>query len=164
MYAKSGLTYLPKKDNIGTEDTYYTMVESILAESSGKPEYFVIISGGSDVYGPENDKYFEVYADFEIAVAILKVANRLWYQRIPCLFVYGMSGYIFKYTGKKAVVFDRRCDRVLKLTSRMLDAGYLTQTNRLVAGSMELQSLRDNIVDGFGPAQGRTNILPMRPR
>ena len=80
------------------------------------------------------------------------IAARLWYQRIPGLFVFGGSAECFQYTGKKAQVFDRRANSVRRLAQRMLSACRLPF--RVVSGVKELLPLRDHVVDGIGHYEG----------
>ena len=86
----------------------------------------------------------------KVGVAIATIAARLWYQRIPGLFVFGGSAECFQYTGKKARVFDRRANSVRRLGNRIFSACWLQYTNRIVSGVKELLPLRANVVDGNG--------------
>ena len=88
MYARGGLRFL---EQYGKDYTYEAMLESILADVPGKPLYVVILSGGNDVYGWRKSGYEEEYEDLQVGVAIANIAARLWYQRIPGVFVFGLS-------------------------------------------------------------------------
>ena len=85
-------------------------------------------------------------------MAIAKIAARLWYQRIPGLFVFGGSAECFLYSGKKAQVFDRRVNSVRRLAQRMFSACGLPFW--VVSGVEELLPLRAHVVDGIGHYQG----------
>ena len=149
VYARGGLRFLEQH---GKDYTYEAMLESILADVPGKPMYVVILSGGNDVYGWRKSGYEEEYEDVQVGVAIAKIAARLWYQRIPGLFVFGGSAECFQYTGKKAQVFDRRANSVRRRAQRMLSACRLPF--RVVSGVKELLPLRDHVVDGIGHYEG----------
>ena len=77
VYAKGGLGFV---ESYGKEYQYEAMLESILAEIPGKPQYVVILSAGNDVYGPKKTVYEEEYEDVQVGVAMAKCAARLWYQ------------------------------------------------------------------------------------
>ena len=134
------------------EYTYEGMLESILAEIPRKPKYVVILSGGNDVYAWTQSAYEEEYEDVQVGVAIAKFAARLWYQRIPGLFVFGGSSDCFLYSGQKAQVFDRRVKSVRRLAQRMFAACRLPY--QVVSGVQELLPLKAHFVDGIGHYQG----------
>ena len=144
VYARGGLRFLAK---YGKDYTYEAMLESILAHVPNA-KYVVILSGGNDVYGPVKSVYEEQYEDVQVGEEIAKVAARLWYERIPGLFVFGGSAECFQYTGKKAQVFDRRANSVRRVARRMFSVRRLDC--RIVSGVQELLPLRVNVVDGIG--------------
>ena len=149
VYAKGGLGFL---EPYGQEYQYEAVLESILADLPGKPKYVVIVSGGNDVYGPKKTVYEEEYQDVQAGVAMVKLAARLWYQRIPGLIVFGASSDCFLYEGQKAEVFDRRVKSVRRLAQRMCAACRLPC--RIVSGIKELLPLKAHIADGIGHYQG----------
>ena len=150
MYAKGGLTFVDKH---GKDYTYEAVLESILAEAPEKPMYVVLLSGGNDVYGPRPEPlYEEEYEDVQVGMAMAKLAARLWYQRIPGLFVFGATAHCFQYTGLKASVFDRRVVSVRGLAQRILSACKLPY--QVVSGVPQLQPLRGYVVDGIGHYAG----------
>ena len=149
VYAKGGLRFLPQQ---GQEYTYEAMLERILAEGAGKAKYVVIMSGGNDVYAWKNGGLEELYEDLQLGVAIANIAARLWYHRIPGLFVFGGSANVWQYFGRKALVFDRRVNSVRRLAQRILSAGWLPF--RVVSGVEELWPLRGAVVDGIGHYAG----------
>ena len=149
MYATGGLRFL---EQYGQEFTYEGMLARILADIPGKPLYVVILSGGNDVYSWTKSHYEEEYEDSQVGLAIAKFAARLWFQRIPGLFVFGGSAECFLYTGKKKLVFDRRANSVRQLATRMLSACWLPY--RVVSGVEQLWPLRPHVVDGIGHYQG----------
>ena len=157
VYARGGLRFLEQH---GKDYTYEAMLESILADVPGKPMFVVILSGGNDVYGwmlqayvgGTKSDYEEEYEDLQVGVAIANLAARLWYQRIPGVFVFGGSAECFLYSGQKAEVFDRRANSVRRLAQRMLSACRLPF--RVVSGVKELLPLRDHVVDGIGHYEG----------
>ena len=125
------------------------MLEGILKDWPGQPEYVVLLSGGNDMYDYEQKTLDEQYDNVRIALAITSVAARLWYQRIPCLIVFGGSSEVFQYTGNKAVVYDRRAKMVRKVAQRMMAAVPLGGCS-LVSGIAELMELRGDVVDPIG--------------
>ena len=94
--------------------------------------------------------YEEQYEHVQVALAIVKIAARLWYERIPTLMVFGGNSDCFKYSGKKAEVFDRRVNSVRRLAQRMLSASLPHSTIRIVDGVKQLLPLRAHVVDGIG--------------
>ena len=149
MYATGGLRFL---ETYGQQYTYEGMLARILADVPGKPLYVVILSGGNDVYSWTKSQYEEEYEDVQVGLAMAQVANRLWYQRIPGVFVFGGSAECFLYSGKKSLVFDRRVDNVRRHAQRMLSACRLHY--RVVSGIQQLWPLRAHVVDGIGHYEG----------
>ena len=145
VYARSGLRFVEKD---AKQDTYESVLESILADLPGKPLYVIILSAGNDVYSWGKSVHEEEYEDVQVGMAIAKVAARLWHQRIEGLFVFGGSAECFQYSGKKAQVFDRRVASVRRLAQRMCSASRLPF--RVVSGVKELLPLRAHVVDGIG--------------
>ena len=122
VYAKGGLRFAPR---YGRKYTYEAVLEGILKDWAGQPEYVVLLSGGNDMYEYAHKTLTEQYEQYEnvrIALAITSVAARLWYQRIPSLIVVGGSSEVFQYTGNKAVVYDRRAQMVRSVAQRMMAA------------------------------------------
>ena len=154
VYARGGLGFLAK---YGKDYTYEGMLESILAELPGKPKYVVIVSGGNDVYGPEKSAHEEEYQDAQVALAMAKVATRLYYQRIPGLFVFGANSECFQYTGKKGQVFDRRVGSVRRLADRIFSACWLQYSHQVVSGITQLVPLLD-AVDGIDHYGGTEDV------
>ena len=148
VYVKGGLTFVPR---YGSSFSYEGVLESVLAEfPGGEPEYVVLVSGGNDLYGPEQDVFAEEAENVNVALGIVKVAVRLWYQRIPCLLVVGASSEVFKYRGEKARVFDRRVQYTLRVARSMMAAVPLGGC-KLVSGAEELAAMSaGDIVDGMG--------------
>ena len=77
------------------------------------------------------------------------IRDSLWYERIPCLNVFGGSSEVFQYTGNKAAVYDRRAQMVRKVAQRMMAAVPLAGCS-LVSGIAELMELRGDVVDPIG--------------
>ena len=94
--------------------------------------------------------YEEQYEHVQVGVAIVKLAARLWYERIPALVVFGGNSDCFQYSGKKAEVFDRRVNSVRRLAQGMLSVCLPHSTIRIVDGVKQLRPLRAHVVDGIG--------------